>query len=302
MKNIFISALCFAALLSLQACNSNTVADPQPIVDNTAPGAPTGLYAYSLNQSAELYWNPNTEFDLAGYYVYRSSSYDGQYTRIGQTNVNTANSNIFLHTGIPNGATVFYAVAAFDAAGNEGDLSIAEATATPRPEGFNVQIFDIGSGSLQNAFDFQTATRADYLSPTAGADVYLVRKIFGAATIPFLKVYRFDMNGNPDTDIQDMGYTNTFDDIFQAPNNTGWSEIGEAEAIVGHTYVFLLNDNCYAKLRIRSIAANNITFDWAYQTQTGNTALRSGARPKMPESGLPGGVAVRGKSAPSSKK
>jgi len=80
--------------------------------------------------------------------------------------------------------------------------------------------------------------------------------------------------GNENTDLQDMGYTETFDDIGWAPQN-GWSENGWAEIILGHTYVIWTDDFRFAKMRVESIhdADGFVLFRWAYQTAPDNPEL-----------------------------
>jgi hypothetical protein len=82
----------------------------------------------------------------------------------------------------------------------------------------------------------------------------------------------------PDIDIQDMGYTSSFDDVSYAPPS-GWSTAGWVEAITGHTYVIWTADLHYAKIRITSIDDVNsyVYFDWGYQPSTstlGNRELK----------------------------
>ncbi len=48
----------------------------------TAPAAPRGLKAQGADGRVDLQWNENTESDLMGYFVYRSESRTGVYTRL----------------------------------------------------------------------------------------------------------------------------------------------------------------------------------------------------------------------------
>jgi hypothetical protein len=90
----------------------------------------------------------------------------------------------------------------------------------------------------------------------------------------------FYLNVRKDTDIQDMGFTNSFLDITYAPLN-GWIEIiGDDNvkytlAEVGHTYVIWTWDNHFAKIRINSITAERVVFDWAYQLLEGEQQLKT---------------------------
>ncbi|HEX2896619.1 MAG TPA: hypothetical protein VHP63_01030, partial [candidate division Zixibacteria bacterium] len=76
------------------------------------------------------------------------------------------------------------------------------------------------------------------------------------------------------TDLQDVGYTNSFDAVGYAPTD-GWSENGWAEIILGHTYIVWTRDLNYAKMRVESIASGSglVSFRWAYQTDPDNPEL-----------------------------
>ncbi|MDX2000453.1 MAG: CARDB domain-containing protein, partial [Thermoanaerobaculia bacterium] len=112
--------------LRLQASDAagNTATTVIPIkVDQTPPAAPTGLVAVSPNGlDAELDWNPNSEPDLAGYFVYR----DG--VKITPLPVPT---NEYLDLGLTEGPYV-YTVTAVDLAGNESGPSNEASVAVDR--------------------------------------------------------------------------------------------------------------------------------------------------------------------------
>jgi hypothetical protein len=99
-------------------------------VDTTPPAAPTGLTASPGPNMVSLAWNANTEPDLAGYNVYRSTSSPvptGGTPLNGGTLVTTTS---FIDNTVTGGTQYFYAVRAVDASGNPSAAS-NEAPATP---------------------------------------------------------------------------------------------------------------------------------------------------------------------------
>src|SRR5436190_591657 len=96
--------------------------------DHKPPTAPTGLIATGGDAQVQLGWNAaGDKVNLAGYRVYRQNS-DGSWQAIGTTGPNTVS---YADTGLANGRTYTYTVAAFDGAGNESAPS-ASASATPQ--------------------------------------------------------------------------------------------------------------------------------------------------------------------------
>ena len=63
----------------------------------------------------KLDWGDNSELDLAGYNVYRSTTSGGPYTQIAAGVVVSA----YTDSSVTNGTTYYYMVTAVDAAGNE---------------------------------------------------------------------------------------------------------------------------------------------------------------------------------------
>lgn len=224
------------------------------VIDTTPPAIPGGIRTVSLDNAVQIEWNPNYESDLEGYNIWVSDSYDGRYSLIG-----TTTQPFFLDDGARNGTTYYYGVTAFDFEGNESEMSRDVAYDTPRPEGYNVGMYDYLTFPDASGYDFSTYSVGRYNDEYS--DVF-----FENANGVFL------LNVWSDTDIQDMGYTESLDDISVAPVN-GWSPSGSAEAIVGHTYVVWTWDDHYAKLRVRSISSTRVVFDWAYQTAPANPEL-----------------------------
>jgi hypothetical protein len=95
--------------------------------DAIAPAAPTGLTALAGNGSVSLSWSANTEPDLAGYNVYRSTTSGGPYVKANSVLV-TGTS--YSDAGLTNGTTYYYTVTAVDTSSNESSKS-SEVSATP---------------------------------------------------------------------------------------------------------------------------------------------------------------------------
>ena len=107
--------------------------------DTTPPAAPTGLVASGGTAVVDLDWNDNSETDLAGYNVFRSTSPSGDFYQVN-TGLLTASS--YVDMTVTGGVTYYYVVAAVDTSDNESDLSTvafatpsADCTAGPAFEG-----------------------------------------------------------------------------------------------------------------------------------------------------------------------
>jgi fibronectin type 3 domain-containing protein len=84
-------------------------------VDTYPPRAPAELTAISDRNSISLVWLPNTEEDLAGYYVYRSGV-ERDFKRLTAQTITSAS---FTDRSIEKGKTYLYRVRALDKLGNE---------------------------------------------------------------------------------------------------------------------------------------------------------------------------------------
>lgn len=260
-------AILIGAIVLLAGCDDTTA--PR---DTNPPAAPRGLFSTTGDHSVVLEWLSNTERDVAGYRVYAATCAAGPgcpYERVGAT----ADTR-YRVDGLANGATRFFAVAAYDRAGNESALSYEDVFDTPRPEGFDLV--------LRNALDRPDASGYDFSG-------YAVRSWDDEQT----DIYFATSSGVPymftpfaDTDIQDAGYARTLDAVDYAPD-AGWSPSGSVELILGHCYVVWTHDDHYAKLRVTAVSEPRVTVDWAYQVDTGNRELKArpthaGPRPRRP--------------------
>ncbi|MEK6649431.1 MAG: hypothetical protein AABY75_00510 [Bacteroidota bacterium] len=224
-------------------------------IDTVPPAAPRGIRTVSLDNAVEIQWLGNTEPDVAGYNIWVSDRFDGRYELLA-----TTNDTRFLDVGARNGVTTYYALSAYDLEHNESELSTDVAYDTPRPEGYNVLLAEYRVDPARGGYDFSTYSVGYY------NDDYTDLFFEYAPGRAWFLVW-------DDTDIQDLGYTGSLDEISSAPVN-GWSPSKSAEAIPGHTYVVWTWDDHYAKVRVREVTSSRVVFDWAYQTTSGNTELR----------------------------
>lgn len=253
MKNIITVAL--IVLFIMGGCKELVY---QPDLD--PPTAPQGLSTETGNGFVELFWNSNVERDLAGYHIYVSSSYNGKYQLIG-----SATTIYFLDKGIPNGNTYYYAVTAYDDNGNESELSHDVVYDTPRPEGYDINLYDYQSYPEHAGYDFSTYSVGPY--DDTYSDVFFEY---------YNGTYFLDVWG--DSEIQDVGYTKSLYDVGYAPT-TGWNPTKDARLVLGHTYVVKTWDKHYAKVRVISVSQSHIVFDWAYQLEQNNNRLKQGFNP-----------------------
>jgi hypothetical protein len=95
--------------------------------DTIPPAAPTGLTATAGNQTVSLDWNNNSESDMNGYNVYRSTTSGGPYTKLnGALLANSA----YTDNSVVNGTTYYYVVTAVDIVSNESGY-LSQVSATP---------------------------------------------------------------------------------------------------------------------------------------------------------------------------
>ncbi|MBN1763634.1 MAG: carbohydrate-binding protein, partial [Sedimentisphaerales bacterium] len=95
--------------------------------DATPPDPPTGISATPGFSAVSLDWNDNSEGDLAGYNVYRSTSSGSGYS---QVNTTLLTNSEYLDLEADNGTPYYYVVTAEDVSTNESGYS-GEQSATP---------------------------------------------------------------------------------------------------------------------------------------------------------------------------
>src|SRR5215210_8238177 len=86
--------------------------------DTTPPARPQGLSATASNASVSLTWTANTEPDLAGYNVHRSTSSPVVTSGTPLNGATALTSPSYVDSTAANGTTYYYAVVAVDVFGN----------------------------------------------------------------------------------------------------------------------------------------------------------------------------------------
>ncbi len=258
---IAVMALTIATFGFTTGCEDKIVA-----FDET-PVAPQGVYTVRADDTVFVYWLPVEADDFDHYNIYSAfdSSNGTEFTLIG-----TSTDESFIDTDVVNGTRYFYAVTAVDFAGNESLESAEYGGATPRFAG-RVVLLISNIDSANSGFNFASGSPVAFNSPVA--DIWIDRDGSGVLYI------NADSIANPELgDVQDMGFTSSFDEIGSAPLD-GWSALGFSELIVGHTYVIWTQDDRYAKVRISETNTTFVIIDYAYQS--GTAIAGGGGEPEL---------------------
>jgi len=111
--------------------------------DTIRPSAPSGLTATpSSSSQINLDWNNNTEADLFGYNIYRSSTSGGPYGLI----YGGVTTSAYADTGLSALTTYYYVVTAVDSSGNES-FSSSQASATTLSSAGTMHVHQISHGA-----------------------------------------------------------------------------------------------------------------------------------------------------------
>jgi len=287
MTRFLTIVLVLNSLILLGCDEDDSSVTPTPI--DKVPTTPQGVFSITGDHTVYVYWNGIYETDVHHYVVYRSLQATTGYVAIS-TVAAEPNPDLdlliyeYVDNLAQNGVKYWYAVTAVDNAGQESELSAEEVFDTPRPEGSaTVLPKDIAP----TAAGFNLATHQTVGWNSTAADIWVDRLVDTIDNVIYMDVY-LNAGDSTDgqTDIQDFGYTESFDAIGWAPTD-GWSQLGYAEAIVGHTYIVWTWDDHYAKVRITGISPSGaVSFQWAYQTVESSLELAPPVRPLRDNDGL----------------
>ncbi|WP_170068206.1 pectinesterase family protein, partial [Arthrobacter ruber] len=98
---------------------------PPPPADSVAPAVPATPTASAGDGSVDLTWTANTEEDLAGYNLYRSTGTTTAPTAINRINTDLLATTSYTDRTAANGSTYTYVLTAVDRAGNESAATAA---------------------------------------------------------------------------------------------------------------------------------------------------------------------------------
>lgn len=267
--NILTFGIIFITLVAIYGCDTTrNSCEPEIIYmdDGTTPPAiPRGVRSITGDGKVTVEWYPNGEDDLAGYSVWRSGD-DKDFDLLDEVSADTTS---YVDRDVRNGETYYYAVAAFDKEENESELSIESVDDTPRPEG-RITLYDYTINPDKSGFDFSRPERGAIPWDASYTDIYFGSNIIIDSGEEVEIVYMYSGN---DTEMQDMGYRDDMDELDESPENPLGFTTLFVEMLEEHVYIFYTPDGHYAKIWVREITDDAITFDWAYQIDRENTEL-----------------------------
>jgi hypothetical protein len=253
-------AFALSLVLLTAGCHNDDCYCPDNIVymdSDTPPVPPTGLRSITHDEYVILRWNANFEDDVKGYNIYYTLVRNGDFVFMAYTT-----DTVYFDEDVDNGVTYLYGITAVDCNDNESDL-VSMTFDTPRPEGFDVKIYNFDTDPTSGGFSFVNGQITGAWSDAADI-VFSYDEIINYYYVQVIDDY-----------IQHFGFTNSIDELDYSPegDDAGWSQIGEVEAIEGHSYIIRTYDNHYAKFRIKGLDQDYMIFDWAYQIDQNNPQL-----------------------------
>jgi len=259
-------------------------------VERSELNPPLGLRSITGDGQVTLRWySSNFEDDFGGYLIYQAT---GDYEQIApetmpsafavlETLVVFGGSPPTVHTilGLDNGTTYSFALTTTDEGVTKESYPSNIVSDTPRPFG--------------TAKIYQQEAETEHLAGFDFSEDMMVPYLDGDCDI-FLDVYTITDNlhyslTSPDqadgslrtTEIQDMGYTGSFDDIDISPAQ-GWDPDYSVDVLnmENHTFALKTDDNNYIKLRVLGTGSDGtnlswVRFEYGYQTIPGDPNFKT---------------------------
>lgn len=274
---LFVVAL---SLMLIWGCEE-TVTKIQT-VEKSELNPPLGLRSITGDGQVTLRWfASNYEEDFGGYLVYQAT---GNYHQVAPEELPAAFAAIetlevfggsppTVHTvvGLTNGTTYSFALTAVDEGLTKESYPSNIVADTPRPYG-TAKIYQQEADSL-SGFDFSEETRVSYTD--SECDIFL--DVYTIADNLHFSLTSPDQ-ANPSlrtTEIQDLGYTDSFDDMDISPED-GWDPDYSVDVLnmQGHIFALKTEDNNYVKLRVLATGGTHpdqwVQFEYGYQGVPGD--------------------------------
>lgn len=148
--------------------------------DLTPPAAPTDLTASADNQQINLSWTANTEPDVAYYTVYRSLRNNFTPTATDSIVRLLKPATTFSNTGLINGTTYYYRLAAVDSSGNRSAFSL-QTGGTPTSAPLHLLLSHV-NGEIGEKVSVSITLTNPGTKPVGGLEFQVIR---GSSAIQF---------------------------------------------------------------------------------------------------------------------
>ncbi len=259
-------------------------------VERSELNPPLGLRSITGDSQVTLRWySSNYEDDFGGYLVYQATGDHEQIApetmpsgfAVVETLLVFGGAPPTVHTilGLDNGTTYSFALTAIDDLVSKESYPSNIVTDTPRPFGTATIYQQEAEPDQQAGFDFSEGLTVPYMDGDCDIflDVYTV-----ADNLHYSLTSPDQADGSlRTTEIQDMGYTESFDDISISPDQ-GWDPDYSVDVLnmENHTFALKTDDNNYVKLRVLSTGTDGVNqvwvrFEYGYQTVPGELNFKT---------------------------
>lgn len=159
-------------------------------LDTTAPAEPTGLWAAAGSGTVSLNWADNTDADLAGYHIYRTTVSGSAYTRLNTALLTASN---YTDTPVANGNLYHYRVTAVDSSQNESDMTSEVSAAPAALASVIIQENTVGFCGVEGTIDSNNAgfTGDGFANGSNAADAGVNWKVSVPAAGTYTFTWRF---------------------------------------------------------------------------------------------------------------
>jgi len=199
----------------------------ETIPDTMLPSVPADLRASAGDGTVWLDWDDNSDSDLSGYNIYRSTTSGGSYS---QLNNQLLTNSDYTDNGVTNGTMYYYVVTAVDTLSNESRYSV-EACAVPSTDASSITIQENATGfcnvfgDIENEYSGYTGSGYANTEDVIGISIRWHIVILSSGTYTFKWRYA---NGSSDRTAKLIIGISTAVPSINFPSTgawTNWSEV-----------------------------------------------------------------------------